>query len=120
MSDVIDPKLLNETGLKQKNTANFVASKKNNLQPSNQQGQPATNQPPTRQQKTATNINSGIQTMKKTAYVQTMNKVAAAEQFDREQAFEIGFAKAAHDVGLSKEQFQQMYSLGIQKLSSAK
>jgi nitrate reductase beta subunit len=91
--------------------ANFINQKKQTITPSPQQQK-------TGQAKVANNIKTGNQTMTKTARAQLMQKVAASEQFDREQAFEVGFAKAAHDVGLSKEQFQQMYAYALHKLSS--
>lgn len=45
-----------------------------------------------------------------------MQKVAAAEERDRTAAFDLGFAKAAEDAGLTQEQHDAMYNLGVEVL----
>lgn len=45
-----------------------------------------------------------------------MNKISAAEQTDRANAFEVGFAKAAHDRGLTEEQYNAVRAYGIRVL----
>jgi len=54
----------------------------------------------------------------KTASEATPARLAAIDKFDGEQAFELGFAKAAHDLGLNEQQYAQFYQAGIAKLQA--
>jgi hypothetical protein len=47
-----------------------------------------------------------------------MKKVAEQERFDREQAFEAGFAKLAHDIGLTENEFKQFYEVAVNVLQT--
>jgi len=47
-----------------------------------------------------------------------LQKLAADEQNDRAQAFEAGFMKAAHDLGLDGNEFQTLYAIGLERLST--
>lgn len=48
-----------------------------------------------------------------------MKKIAEAEERDRAAAFDLGFAKAAEDAGLTQEQHDALYDLGVQLLQQA-
>ena len=48
-----------------------------------------------------------------------MKKLAEVETRDREQAYELGFAKCAHELGLSKEEFGEFYNVACNKLAAA-
>lgn len=56
----------------------------------------------------------------KTASEATADRLAAIDQYDAAQAFELGFAKAAHDLGLNEEQYAQFYALAVEKLAAIK
>jgi hypothetical protein len=54
----------------------------------------------------------------KTASEATPERLAAVHQYDNEQAFEMGFAKAAHDLGMNEQQYAQFYQAGLAKLAA--
>ena len=54
----------------------------------------------------------------KTASEATPERLSAIDQYDAAQAFEMGFAKAAHDLGLSEKQYTAFYQLGLEKLQA--
>ena len=47
-----------------------------------------------------------------------MKKLAEVDGRDREQAYEMGFAKCAHDLGLSREEFGEFYNVACNKLAA--
>ena len=47
-----------------------------------------------------------------------LQKLAQIEAFDRQQAFELGFAKVAHELGLSEEEYSQFYHAGVVELEA--
>jgi hypothetical protein len=53
----------------------------------------------------------------KTASEATPERLAAIHQYDAEQAFEAGFAKCAHDLGLTEDQYASFYKAGMAKLA---
>lgn len=48
-----------------------------------------------------------------------MQKLAEAEERDRHAAFDLGFAKAAEEAGLTQEQHDALYELGVDLLKQA-
>ena len=42
-------------------------------------------------------------------------QLESIDRFDSEQAFEVGFAKAAHDMGLSQDEFARFYDIAAQE-----
>ena len=54
----------------------------------------------------------------KTASEATADRLHAIDQFDAAQAFEIGFAKAAHDLGLNEAEYGKFYALAVEQLSA--
>lgn len=54
----------------------------------------------------------------KTASEATADRLNQIDQFDAAQAFEIGFAKAAHDLGLSETEYSNFYAIAVEKLAA--
>lgn len=51
----------------------------------------------------------------KTAYASLKKQAEEIEAIDRAQAFEFGFAKAAHDLELSKDEYELLRKIAIAK-----
>jgi len=58
--------------------------------------------------------------IKKSEYEAAKKLASDAETIDRANAIELGFAKAAHDEGLSEEQYQAIRQITIERLSVQK
>lgn len=54
----------------------------------------------------------------KTASEATPERLSQIDQFDAAQAFEIGFAKAAHDLGLNEADYGKFYAIAVEKLAA--
>lgn len=53
----------------------------------------------------------------KIAHEAAPQKIAAAEAIDIPNSFEAGFAKVAHDLGLSEQEFEVFYAKGVERLN---
>ncbi len=52
--------------------------------------------------------------MTKTAHAEALKKIAEIDQRDANAACELGFAKAAHDLGLNEEQYRLVYAKALE------
>lgn len=46
-----------------------------------------------------------------------LQKIAAAKAIDIPNGFEAGFAKVAHDIGLTEQEFEVFYAKGVERLN---